>query len=74
MGCDRSVGNPFIDTRGQGTVEYALVLFALLAIVLAFGTLWHALETGSFAEHAADTASHTVSSATPGTLVDVLLF
>lgn len=62
------------DVRGQGTVEYALVLFSLLAIVVVCGVLWHAIETGSFVDHAAKSASHNLASASLGAIIDVLLY
>lgn len=35
------------EERAQGTLEYALVFSAFLAMVLALGALWHAGEVGT---------------------------
>ncbi|MEG0374075.1 MAG: hypothetical protein RR547_01530 [Raoultibacter sp.] len=72
--CDSGPVSVLCDERGQGTVEYALVLFSLLAIIVACGVLWHAIETGSFVDHAAMSASHNLASVSPGAFVDVLLY
>ena len=59
---------------GQATVEYALVVFALLAIVVACAVLWHALDEGLFVSHAAAGASHHVGRGSTGAAADVLLY
>ena len=74
VGCDEGARTLYRDERGQGTVEYALVVFALLAIILACGALWKTFEAGVFVEHAVASASHNLSSASPGALVDVFLY
>ena len=58
----------------QGTVEYAIVLVAFLAIVIAFGFLWNALSDGLFVEHAVQSASHHVQSGLAGVLADVFVY
>lgn len=60
--------------RGQATVEYALVVFALLAIVVACGALWRAFDEGLFVTHAAAGASHHIGHGSPGGAADVLLY
>lgn len=53
-GCRRSP----MGERGQGTVEFAVVTAAFMAIVVAFGALWGALGSGLFVDHALASASH----------------
>lgn len=62
------------DERGQGTVEFALVAAAFLAVVVACGALWQVLERGLFVDHAVTSASHHVQMAAPGSLADVFLY
>lgn len=62
------------DARGQSTVEYALVVFALLAVFVACAVIWKALESGLFVAHAAAGASHHVGGASLGAVADVLLY
>lgn len=59
---------------GQATVEYALVVFALLAIIVACAALWRAFDEGLFVSHAAAGASHHVGRGSPGAAADVLLY
>lgn len=42
----------------QGTVEYAIVLSALLAMLLALAGLWHAAASGALAHLVEMAASH----------------
>lgn len=46
--------------RGQSTLEYALVLMAFLATVLAFGALWRAASEGRLLDLAREHASHSL--------------
>lgn len=46
------------EERAQGTVEYAMVTVALLAIVVALALLWRAGEEGVLVGLAQDAASH----------------
>lgn len=46
--------------RGQSTVEYAVVLLAFLALVVALGTVWHAARSGRLLHIAQDAAPHGV--------------
>jgi len=61
-------------SSGQGTVEYAVVLFAFIGIVVGLGALWHALEAGDVVAHALQSASHHVSSVSPGAFSDVFMY
>ncbi len=44
--------------RGQGTVEYALVTAAFIAIALGLGVLWRFLAEGGFASGVQDSLTH----------------
>lgn len=69
-----SLGSKLAEERGQGTVEYALALFAVLAIIVACGVLWRAFDEGLFVDHATASASHHLSAVSPGAIADVLLY
>ena len=62
------------ETNGQGTVEYALVLAALLVIVLGLGALGHLFMDGSDANHALASASHHVDGSAVVATLDVFAF
>ncbi len=59
---------------GQGTLEYALVMFAFMAIVGGLGALWHLFDAGLPVQHALQSASHHVASVAPGALADVFMY
>lgn len=61
------------DERGQATVEYAVILGAFLAVVIALGTLWRAMDDGTFLEHALSAASHHLQLSAAG-VIDVFLY
>lgn len=44
--------------RGQATLEYVLVLFAFLSLVVAMATLWRATNGGVLVREAHHGASH----------------
>lgn len=46
--------------KGQSTVEFAIVTFAIICIILALGSLFRELELGVFLEHAISSASHNI--------------
>lgn len=55
----------------QSTLEYALTVFALMAIVSCLALLWRAGETGAFASLVEDACSHALE----GTgFIDIALF
>ena len=60
--------------NGQGTIEYALVLFAVLALLGGMGSLWHLVQAGPLVQHALQDASHHVGSLSPGALADTFLY
>lgn len=43
---------------GQSTLEYALVLMAFVATIVAMGALWHVAHDGTLLERARRYASH----------------
>lgn len=61
-------------TRGQATVEYLIVGVALLMIIVALGVFSNRLEEGLFVQHAADSASHALTTNTAGSAGDILLY
>lgn len=46
------------DEGGQGTLEYALVLFAFVATIVSLGAVWHAVRDGVLLQKALDAAGH----------------
>ena len=60
------------DLGGQGTVEYALVLFAFAAVVGGIAALAGLFGDGAVASHALASASHGLGSA--GGVADALLY
>lgn len=66
----RSIEN----TEGQSTVEFALVGIAFMAMAIAFGVLWRALESGLFVDHALLSASHHLVGVSIGVVGDVFLY
>ncbi|MBQ9005847.1 MAG: hypothetical protein IJ092_05680 [Atopobiaceae bacterium] len=61
--------------RGQATVEYALVLFAFLASIVAMGTLWHTAREGALVRLCTEKASHGMSGEGAfGSAQDILLY
>lgn len=61
--------------RGQSSVEYALVVIALLCMVLALGALWHAGRDGVLLNQAVGASSHQVGgSDVLGSMRDIALF
>lgn len=62
------------DEQGQGTLEFALITFAFLAVVIGFSALWRMFGEGQVVEHALISASHHVQLAAAGAIADILLF
>lgn len=46
------------DERAQGTIEYALTVIALLAVIVGLAALWRASAEGVFGDLVRDAASH----------------
>lgn len=61
------------DIRGQSSVEFAIVLGAIMCIVVALGALASAIYDGMFVEHAVMAASHNVEGSVGGT-IDVFCY
>ncbi|MBQ6521231.1 MAG: hypothetical protein IJI15_00185 [Atopobiaceae bacterium] len=63
------------DERGQSTLEYALVLFALLASITVLGALIGFLRSQPSFEAAIESSAHTLGDADPlGTVQDLVVF
>lgn len=78
-GCDgRDLGggrcHAVFDLHGQGTLEYALVLFAFMSMVAGLGALWRTFDVGLPVEHALQSASHHIASVAPGAFADVFVY
>lgn len=56
--------------KGQGTVEYALITAAFLAIALCLGVLWRFIADGGFASGVVDSLTHRLTKG----VADVVLF
>lgn len=61
------------DERGQGTVEFAVVTAAFVALIVALGAMWRLFGEGKAMEHALASASHHIELSSAGA-VDVLLY
>lgn len=61
------------DERGQSTVEYAVVMAALLCVIGAIGMLGNAVDAGMFVQHAIAAASHNLQGMLGG-VVDVFSY
>lgn len=71
----RLVGKLTSSDRGQGTVEYALVLYAFVAMLVGMAAVWHALSDGVLVNLATDSASHASGDGlSMGSLQDLLLY
>lgn len=70
----KSIKRKIKDSKGQGTVEFALITIAFLALLIGCGALWRAFDEGLFVEHATRSASHHLDRVYPGAIRDVLLY
>ena len=59
---------------GQATIEYLIVGLALIIIIAALGVFSGRLQEGLLVQHAADSASHAITTNTAGSAGDVLLY
>lgn len=62
------------NSAGQGTVEYAIVLAAFLAIVVGLGAISHVFTNGSVSNHALFSASHHANGNALTAISDVFSF
>ena len=60
--------------KGQATVEFALVMFAFLALLAGLGALCDFGRSGALAKHASESASHAVGGSDAGAWADVLAY
>ncbi len=58
------------DEAGQASVEYAVLVAAMLSVIVAIGGLAEVLERGAFVEHALASAAYHVT-ASVGWVADV---
>ena len=58
--------------RGQASIEYALVMFAFMALVAALGAMWHFASDGQLGFLTDEHTSHALVQ--PGGVVDALMF
>ena len=57
-GTERATETVRRDESGQASIEYLIVFFALLAIVVGLAALWRFGETGGYVARAREAASH----------------
>ncbi len=63
------------EASGQSTVEYALVLLAFLAMLLALAAVWHVAREGGLQRLSTTAASHALGGeGTFGGMRDIVLF
>lgn len=75
MSTDRSLHGRKAGERGQSTVEYALVLFAFLAVALGLGSMWHAARDGALLRRATGSSSHALTAeGALGSTQDLLIY
>ena len=65
------MGDLVCERRAQGTVEYAIVTAALIALTVGIAAVWHAGRDGVLAELVGTAASHSLEGLGP---LDVSLF
>jgi len=64
-----------IGSRGQASVEYALVILAFAWILVSLGILWHAGHDGALLDRAVRSSSHQMGGEDAlGSLRDVALY
>lgn len=74
LGCDRNRHKQLIESEaGQSTVEYAVLLFAVLSVMVALGSLGQLMESGLVVDHALRSASHHAGASVAG-FVDAFMF
>ncbi len=62
------------ESLGQSTVEYAIILGAFLAMVMALGAIARAVSEGVVVGKAVEAASHSAGESFVGSLQDVALY
>jgi len=61
-------------SRGQSTVEFAVVMAGFLSLTVALGIMWRAFGGGIFVEHALAVASHHIQTAALVAVTDIFLY
>lgn len=61
------------DDSGQGTVEYAAVLFGLMVLIAGLAALFRVVESGVLTQHVLQSASHHVGGSIAG-VVDAFMY
>lgn len=61
-------------SSGQSTLEFALITFAFLSLLVALSALWNALSKGVFQTHVVEAASHVIQSEFVESLQDIVVF
>ena len=62
------------DEGGQSTIEFAVIMAGLAALLVGLSALMHAIDGGVFVRHALSVASHHVSAVLPVTIADIFLY
>lgn len=62
------------ETAGQATLEYLILGLAVIALIVALGIFSGRLHEGLFVQHAAESASHALTTNTAGSAGDILLY
>lgn len=68
----RSSADARASESGQATVEYAIVLTGVLALVLGLGVVHSFLQDGALVTHALQSSSHGIENVCAGSAKDVL--
>ena len=59
--------------HGQGTVEFALVFVAILAVIIGIAAIWRMTSGGTLMQHVVSAASHHVEGSI-GAVADVFVY
>lgn len=59
------------EEKAQSTVEFAIIVAAMLIIVIALSLIWKTSSNGLLIEHALNSASHHIEQAAIGIVGDV---
>lgn len=63
-----------VGERGQGTVEFVLMLGSVLVLVVGLASLWRMAGDGVLLAHAVSSASHNLQLSHPGVIADVFAY
>jgi len=62
------------DCSAQATVEYLVVGMIMVVLIATLSVFGGRVQEGLFVQHAADSASHAITTNTAGSIGDVLLY